>query len=122
VLLDDRTDDERPEPSRPDPLPADVRADTIDGYRKIAARHAGQFVKLKHGRQVLFVNNLGLVSFDIRENAGVRTLDVSQALYATHPLAPDPARAEVYTLHRVTLAALDGATLGEQPPEIEAAA
>lgn len=117
VNIDNRSEDERPEPSRPAPLPADTRADTVEGYRQIAARHARQFKRMKHGRQVIFTNNLGLIRFEIKENAGVKTLDVIQGLYATHPEAPDPAKAELYTLHRVTLAALDGAKLDEKPPE-----
>jgi hypothetical protein len=119
ILTDGRKESERPEPSRPAPLPAGTQANTIEGYRRIAVRHVKQFSRMKHGRQILFSNNLGVIRFEIKLNANnVKTLEVIQELYTVHSEAPNPAKPELYTLHRAALAALDGAKLVEEKPKI----
>ena len=118
VVRDERPDGQRPEPARPAPLPPGTNAQTREGYSRIAARHAKQFKRLKHGRQIMFANNLGVVRFEFEPQATGRRLVVIQDLYAVHPEAPDKTKAEVYTQHRVTLAALDGAQLEETRPRI----
>ena len=118
VLLDERADAERPEPARPAPLPAGTDASTLEGYRQVAARHVKQFRRMKHGRQIMFANNLGVIRFEVAGRNGKKTLDVIQELYAAHIEAPNPAKPELYTLHRFPLAALAGAKLDEEKPSI----
>jgi hypothetical protein len=90
----------RPEPPDPAAPSADVTTD-IDGYRKVARRHARMLTKVPHTRQVLFDSNIGVVSFD--RSAG--RLTARHELHA-HPegvVAP-----AVFSLHTVVLEAASG--------------
>jgi len=113
VVLDERSDAERPEITRPEALPAGTDAGTVDGYRQLVARHVKQFKASKHGRQILMANNLGRIRFEQTETA----LNVIQELFTVHPLAPDPKKAEIYAEHRVQLAALGTGVIDETQPE-----
>ncbi|MGZ8159079.1 MAG: hypothetical protein ACXWT1_11475 [Methylobacter sp.] len=106
-LFDERPDHERPLAAQPEPLAADLKTTdletTLKGYREIIRRHARQLDKMKHGRQILFVNNLGVVRFENRpakENIDKKEiLHAIHELYAVHPLAQDPAKPELFTFH-----------------------
>jgi hypothetical protein len=114
VVLDPRPDAERPEIARPAPLPEGTDAATVDGYRQLVARHVKQFKASTHGRQILMANNLGRIRFEQTPEA----LHAVQELFTVHPKAPDPKKAEVYTLQRVQLAALGDATIDETEPTL----
>ena len=110
VGQDVRADAERPEPARPDALgvPADITRN-LEGYRAVARRHAGQLDKLNNSRQVLFLANLGLITFRKRTETvngkPEEIVDVTQTLFTSHPSAADPARGEPYTVHVIPLRA-----------------
>jgi hypothetical protein len=103
VVRDKRPDKDRPVPAQPEDLhpgepDADIEAN-IDGYRRVAVRHAKQLEKLNNSRQILFANNLGLVKFENRDDI----LHVVHELYTVHPAAEIPEKPELYTLHVVAL-------------------
>ena len=110
VGRDVRADAERPVPAQPDSLgvPADITRNP-DGYRAVARRHAGQLDKLNNSRQVLFQNNLGLITFSKRTETingkAEEIVDVTQTLFTSHPKGADPARGEPYTVHVIPLRA-----------------
>lgn len=114
VVRDERSDSDRPEAARPAPLPTGINAASLDGYRQLVARHVKQFKKALHGRQVLMANNLGRIHFEQSPEA----IHAVQELFAVHPTAADPKKAEVYALHRVQLAALGSATIDEAAPTL----
>jgi hypothetical protein len=114
VVFDRRPDAERPEITRPALLPAGTDPATVDGYRQLVARHVKQFKASTHGRQILMANNLGRIRFEQTAQA----LHAVQELFTVHPKAPDPKKAEIYTLQRVQLAALGGAKLDEAEPTL----
>lgn len=118
VVRDERPDSVRPEPTRPSPLPPNTDAKTLEGYGQIAARHAKEFTRMRHGRQIMFSNNLGVIRFEIKQHGNGSTLDVIQDLYTVHPGAADKTKAEPYTQHRITLASLTGTKLTEKRPQI----
>ena len=113
VVLDERSDVERPEITRPAALPAGTDAGTVEGYRQLLARHVKQFKASKHGRQILMANNLGRIRFDQTGDV----LDVVQELFTVHPLAADPKKAEIYAVHRIQIAALGTGVINETQPE-----
>ncbi|MCP5093225.1 MAG: hypothetical protein GY949_20120 [Gammaproteobacteria bacterium] len=109
VVVDERAEEERPEPSRLVPLSGELGPDFDAGYGEIAARHASQLEKANHTRQIIFNNNLGVVSF-----AGEgRTLTAIHELYSVDLEAADPRLPEVYARHEVPLNAP-----AEQPPKL----
>ena len=114
VLYDTRPDAERPEFARPAALPPGTVAETVAGYRQLIARHVKQFNASTHGRQILMANNIGRIHFEQTPNA----LFAVQELFAVHPQAVDPKKAESYTLQRVQLAALGGAAIDETEPQL----
>jgi hypothetical protein len=107
VLLDKRKDEDRPAPARPDLLdPSNPNFDVpgnIEGIRRVANRHLRQIEKLGNSRQILFVNNLGVVRFEKRGE----TLFVIHELYAAHadPAEPlnEPPTPQIYTQHEAPL-------------------
>src|SRR4029079_9702775 len=90
VLLDKRPDSERPKPAQPEALDlANPHADATEdkeGYRRAGNRHVRQLDKLKHSRQILFINNIGLVRFEKRGGATF----VIHELYGAAPDPDDP--------------------------------
>jgi hypothetical protein len=114
VVFDRRPDAERPEIARPALLPAGTDPATVEGYRQLAARHVKQFKASTHGRQILMANNLGRIRFERTAEA----LHAVQELFTVHPKAADPKKAEIYTLQRIQLAALGGATIDEAEPKL----
>jgi hypothetical protein len=68
---DPRPDSARPTALRQPILSAELDpSDPVPGYRRVAARHAQTaFTHFDHLRQMVFTNNLGLVSFAIDEGA-----------------------------------------------------
>jgi hypothetical protein len=117
VVLDQRPDAERPEITRPAQLPDGTNASTVDGYRQLVARHVKQFKAFTHGRQILMTNNIGRIHFEQTADA----LNAVQELFAVHPEAADPKRAEIHTVHRIQIAALGTATINEPEPTLGAA-
>ena len=117
ILRDERPHDQRPAPARPFTLfpdddskkDADIADNSIDGYHRTANRHARQLEKLNHGRQILFVNNLGLVTFgrmtvkDQKCEQAADVLAVTHDLYAAQPdpdvAEPSLLKPEVYARH-----------------------
>jgi hypothetical protein len=114
VVFDVRSDAERPEITRPAALPPGTDAATVAGYRQLIARHVKQFKASTHGRQILMSNNVGRIRFEQSPQA----VFAVQELFAVHPRAADPRKAEAYTLQRIQLAALGGAALDEQEPAL----
>jgi hypothetical protein len=109
VISDQRADNERPIPAQPESLGvADVSVN-LDGYRRVARRHAGQLENLNNSRQFLFNSNLGLVTFQKRTETingnQEEILDITHALYTTHPDAANPAKAEPYIVHVIPMRA-----------------
>ncbi|MFN0123866.1 MAG: hypothetical protein ACKV2V_25465 [Blastocatellia bacterium] len=128
VLVDQRPDAERPEPVRPRSLPADFRdidsfpsdnkfSDFVASYRQLSLRHQGQFDKVKHGRQVLFASNIGVIRFseEANPNGPGKFLFVSQELIAQFPGTP---KQDKYAVHKALLKGLDGALIPEDKPRI----
>ncbi|MCC6861018.1 MAG: hypothetical protein IT158_20795 [Bryobacterales bacterium] len=114
VVRDERPHAERPENARPAQLPAGTDAATVEGYRELVARHVKQFKGATHGRQILMANNLGRIRFERTPTA----LFAVQELFTAHPQAADPKKGELYTLHRVQLAALGDAKIDEPEPTL----
>ena len=81
AVRDDRPDGERPEFTRPAPLPTFDPTDVGDSYAKIAASHAGLVSKFRFARGVMFQSNFGLVRFELDDE---ERLVACQDLY-THP-------------------------------------
>jgi hypothetical protein len=109
VGRDVRPDGARPAPARPESLGVPDAARNFEGYRRLAKRHAGQLENLNNSRQILFFNNLGLVTFKKRvetiNSKSEEITDVTHALYTSHPNAANPAKGEAYTVHVVPLRA-----------------
>jgi hypothetical protein len=105
VIVDQRKDTDRPEPARaaslvPETPGQDVQTN-LDGYRRVAVRHAKQLDKLNHTRQLLFLSNYGLVYFD--KTSGLKAV---QDLIAAQPATPNTP--EVYVRHVIPLTAAAG--------------
>jgi hypothetical protein len=100
MARDSRPDTARPPLLRQPTLAAELDAgDPVPGYRLIAARHAQTaFTHLDHLRQMVFTNNVGLVSFSV---------DGGGAVTVAHRLlskdAPDSATFAENTIHDVPL-------------------
>lgn len=109
VGSDVRSDAKRPERARPAPLGVPDATRNFEGYRRAAKRHADQLQNLNNSRQVLFYNNLGLVTFQKRvETINAKSeqiTDVTHTLYTSHPNSANPAKGEPYTVHVVPLRA-----------------
>lgn len=106
-----RADAERPEQAQPESVgDADV-SPALDGYRRVVKRHVAQLDKLNNSRQILFSNNIGVVTFQKRTEKietdphakPVEVIDAVQSLYTTHPKAEDPDKAEPYTVYVIPL-------------------
>lgn len=105
IPIDDRLDLQRPEGVRPTQtlVPGNPNADIkldLDGYRRVAARHAAELNNINHDRQIVFASNLGVITFE--RTAGV--LEAVQDLYALH-VAPFDQKPEPYTRHKIALSA-----------------
>jgi hypothetical protein len=102
MARDPRPDSTRPPLLRQPLLAAELNpGDPVPGYRLIAARHAQTaFTHLDHLRQMVFTNNIGLVSF---------TVDGGGAVTVVHTLlsrdAPDSTTFAENTVHTIALAA-----------------
>jgi hypothetical protein len=99
--------DERPDSVRPPPLRQPTLASDLDpgnpvpGYRLVAGRHAQTaFIHLDHLRQMVFTNNLGLVSFSVATNG-----DITLVHTLLSKDAPDSATFAENTVHSISLAA-----------------
>jgi hypothetical protein len=112
--------DVRPDASRPRAVQAaelipgspgqDIQGN-LEGYRRVAVRHAKQLDNIEHTRQILFASNFGLIYFD--------GTNVIQDLFAAHPKAVQPDQPDVFSRHVISLQA----PAGEAPriPQPEAA-
>lgn len=105
ILRDERPDHERPRPAQPfslfpdDPArkDADIDIRNVEGYHRVANRHARQLEKLNNSRQMLFVNNLGLVTFGrttLKDKGSQQTVEVPAAFHQLYAAQPDPDLAE----------------------------
>jgi hypothetical protein len=107
VILDKRPDSERPKPAQPEVLDlANPNADATEdkeGFRRAGNRHVRQMDKLNHSRQILFINNIGLVRFEKRGEGIV----VIHELYGAAPDPDDPLNKpptpQLYTKHEAKL-------------------
>jgi hypothetical protein len=97
-----RPDAARPTALRQPTLSAELdAADPVPGYRRVAARHAQTaFTHFDHLRQMVFINNLGLVSFAA---AGGGVVRVVHTLLSKD--APQSTTSAENTVHEVSLAA-----------------
>lgn len=97
---DQRPDSSRPVPLRQPTLSADVdAANPVPGYRSVASRHAQvAFTHFNHLRQMVFTNNVGLVSF----RANGSSVDVVHTLLSKD--APESTTAAPNTVHEIPLA------------------
>jgi hypothetical protein len=98
---DGRPDSVRPMALRQPTLSAELDpADPVPSYRRVAARHAQTaFTHFNHLRQMVFTNNLGLVSVAI-ETGG--TLRVAHHLLSKD--APESTTFDENTVHDISLA------------------
>ena len=105
ILRDERPDNERPKPAQPFSLfpgePTkkgdDITIRNVDGYHRTANRHARQLEKLNNSRQILFVNNLGVVTFGkttLKDKGSQQTAEVPAAFHELYSAQPDPDLAE----------------------------
>jgi hypothetical protein len=103
ILRDERADAQRPDPAKVDPLnPGNTDiTPNLDAYRQVVVRHAKQLSGMVNSRQILFANNLGLVRFEIENDAPVAV----QELYTSFPFvgAETLEKPAPFTLHRVRL-------------------
>jgi hypothetical protein len=108
---DQRADAERPEQAQPESLGDSDVSINLDGYRRVVKRHVAQLEKLNNSRQILFSNNVGVITFQKRtekilskpQEKPVEVIDAVQSLYTVHPKAKDPDKAEPYTVHVIPL-------------------
>src|SRR5262249_7277278 len=61
-----RADAERPEQAQPESVGDTDVAANLDGYRSVVKRHVAQLEKLNNSRQILFSNNIGVITFQKR--------------------------------------------------------
>ncbi|HKB38960.1 MAG TPA: hypothetical protein VKD72_21130, partial [Gemmataceae bacterium] len=109
-IRDVRADKDRPEMARPATLfpdnptrgEDDIGEGDVDGYHRVAGRHARQADRLLNSRQVLFAPSFGIVTFQKRKEKD-RQLQEVDVLYAIHDL---------YTVQR------DPANLTDVPPPL----
>lgn len=101
ILRDERPDHERPRPAQPFSLfpdepakkDADIDIRNVEGYHRVANRHARQLERLNNGRQILFINNLGLVTFGrttVKDKDGKNPVEVPAAFHQLYSAQPDP--------------------------------
>jgi hypothetical protein len=101
-----RPDADRPELAQPESVGDTDVSTNLDGYRRVVKRHVAQLGKFNNSRQMLFSNNIGVITFqkrtekiDATPNADpVEVIEAVQSLYTTHPKAEDPDKAEAYTV------------------------
>ncbi len=116
-ILDERTEEERPELIRLEAIPEETEAKTVAALREIAKRHIAQAKKVNFARQILFKSNIGVVSFEkIGDKEDEKILQLKHALFATpyEGKADEQQKHERYTLHKIELEA----PADEQPPEL----
>ena len=114
-LLDERPDDQRPEPIRPRILD-DAEIDQLlasddtktQAYQKIAARHQSSLGRMRNARQMMFRANFGLLRFEREED---ETLTAIHEVYTAFkdPEDPNPPARPVpapYLLQRASLGPL----------------
>jgi hypothetical protein len=101
-----RPDADRPELAQPESVGDTDVSTNLDGYRRVVKRHVAQLGKFNNSRQMLFSNNIGVITFQKRAEkinttpaaAPVEVIEAVQSLYTTHPKAEDPDKAEAYTV------------------------
>ncbi len=111
-VLDLRPEGERPLITRVDPF--GESDDMMENLRKVARRHIAQAQKVNHTRQLLFKSNLGMVTFEKKED---RPLLVHHTLYAV-PNEGEPGSFqgfEIYSKHTIALEASDEEKAPEFP-------
>lgn len=127
ILRDERPDDERPVPARPFTLfpgdqakkDADIGIPDVEGYHRVANRHVRQLERLNNSRQILFQNNIGLVTFGVTTLKGCQGT-VPAVFHDLYTAQPDPdlpepkLTPEIYVRH---IAPLENPCV--QPPKIE---
>lgn len=97
---------------------------SLPAYQAVVNRHAAQFKKSKHGRQVLVAHNLGIVTFfkTPLDNDKDYFLNVRQDLYAaysgTENIPSTPLTPDLMTRHDAKLAAIGSVKFDEEPPKV----
>ena len=110
LLSDDRGDDDRPPPVRPQELPADFETiDPVEQYRALINRHIDYVKKNVFGRVFVLSNNVGLVRFSVDDEGA---LEARHELLSIHP-DQTGGKPLPYTIHR---ALLEPTT--DPPPEL----
>lgn len=123
-LVDRRPDGERPPMARPATLfpdaPArrdeDIARGDVEGYHRVAERHARQLARLNNSRQILFAPAIGVVSFVKRRERDRQgqEVEVTYAVQELYTVQRDPAnlteppRPLPYTRHEAPLRDLTG--------------
>jgi hypothetical protein len=95
-IQDRRDDAERPEFTRPAPLPTFDPKDVEGSYSKIAKAHSGLPDKFRFTRGVLTQSNVGLIRFELEDERLVARQDL-----VSHP--PGKNEAAVVSVHRIPL-------------------
>lgn len=110
VIRDQRPNGDLPEFLRQPALPEFNPGDPIGSYRKVASEHSRTALNphFTHLRQMVFVNNIGLVKSFMEGG----TLTLSQTLLSA--ATPDDPASSENTLHKVSLAPTP-----EAPPKLE---
>ena len=118
AIVDTRLDKDRPPLARPTTLfpddtakqNDDIPRGNIDGYHRVAERHARQLQRLNNSRQLLFAPAIGVVSFEKRKvHDGQQEVDVLFAIQDLYTVRRDPANLTEpptplpYTRHEVPL-------------------
>jgi hypothetical protein len=96
AIQDRRKDAERPEFTRPAPLPKFDPKDVEGSYSKIAKAHSGLPDKFRFTRGVLTQSNVGLIRFELEDGRLVARQDL-----VSHP--PGKNEAAVVSVHRIPL-------------------
>lgn len=111
IVADVRPNTERTEVAPHPPLSADIdTSDAIDGYFRTVARHGtAAFAHFDHMRQIVFPNNIGVVTFP--DDAGTPT--VRHELWSARN--SNAAMGAANTVHQVPLAVPSTAT----PPDLQ---
>jgi hypothetical protein len=117
-VRDVREDKERPPMAQPSSLfpdapskkDQDIDKTDLEGYERVAQRHARQLDRQVHSRQILFASNLGIVRFETRkEKIDGQDVDMTYAIQDLYTIHRDPEnliappKPLVYTRHEAAL-------------------
>jgi hypothetical protein len=97
AIQDRRPDSERPEFTRPAPLPEFDPKDVEGTYSKIAKAHSGLPDKFRFTRGVLTQSNVGLIRFEVGDDGRL----IARQDLVSHP--PGKNEAAVVNVYRIPL-------------------